>query len=73
MARGSIKTPEQKIAELEAEKTKYQKKIDGYKAKISELDQQISNEKEETELSKLMQALIDSGKTIEEVLTALNK
>lgn len=76
MARGAVKTPEQKIAELEAKKAVYQEKIDGYKAKISELDEQIkeiANEKKEAELDKLMQAIAASGKTVEEVLAVLNK
>ena len=52
MARGTVKTPEQKIAELKAKKAVYQEKIDGYKGKISELDEQIkgiANEKKEAE------------------------
>ena len=40
MARGVAKTPEEKIVDLEAQKTAYQGKIDGYRAKIAELDKQ---------------------------------
>lgn len=76
MARGAVKTPEQKIAELEAKKAVYQEKIDGYKGKISELDEQIkgiANEKKEAELDKLMRAIAASGKTVEDVLAAIKK
>ncbi|MFT9078139.1 cortexillin II [Ethanoligenens sp.] len=76
MARGVLKTPEQKITDLEAVKAKYQERVDGYKAKIAEVDQQIkeiSKSQKEAELSKLMQALLDSGKTVDEVLEAIKK
>lgn len=76
MARGAVKTPEQKITDLEAVKTKYQERVNGYKAKIAEVDQQIkeiSQSQKEAELSKLMQALINSGKTVDEVLEAIKK
>lgn len=73
MTKDATKTPDQKVAELEAQKAKYQEKIDTYKDKISELDRQIFKERKEAELGKLMQALVDSGKTMDEVLAALNK
>lgn len=76
MARGVAKTPEQKIAEIEAVKAKYQEKIDDYKAKIAELDSQIKalgNEQRQAELDKLLDAIAASGKTVDEVLEALGK
>ncbi|MFT9057364.1 MAG: cortexillin II [Ethanoligenens sp.] len=76
MARGVAKTPEEKIAEIEAIKAKFQEKIDGYKVKITELDDQlkgISNEQKEAEVEKLLQALAASGKTVDDVLEAINK
>lgn len=76
MARGVAKTPEEKTVEIEAIKAKYQEKIDGYKAKIAELDDQlkeIANEEKEAEVEKLLQALAASGKTVEDVLEAINK
>lgn len=76
MARGQKKTPEQKISDLNAKKKIYQDKIDGYKSKIAELDGQIkdiSDLEKEAELDKLRQALADSGKSVEEVLAAIEK
>lgn len=76
MARGQKKTPEQKVSELNAKKKIYQDKIDSYKAKIAELDQQIkevSDLEKEAEIDKLRQALSDSGKSVEEVLAAIEK
>lgn len=76
MARGVAKTSEQKIAEIEAEKAKYQEKIDDYKSRISELDSQIkalNNEKRQVELDKLLDAIAASGKTVEEVLAAIGE
>lgn len=75
MARGVAKTPEQKIAEIEAIKAKYQEKIDEYRGKIAELDNQIkafTNEQKEAELEKLLQAITASGKTVDEIMEALN-
>lgn len=76
MARGVAKTPEEKIAEIEALKAKFQERIDGYKAKISELDGQIkelANEQNQEKLDKLLQAIAASGKTVDEVMEAFNK
>ncbi|MFT8889408.1 MAG: cortexillin II [Ethanoligenens sp.] len=76
MARGVAKTSEQKIAEIEAEKAKYQEKIDDYKGRISELDSQIkalNNEQRQVELDKLLDAIAASGKTVEEVLAAIGE
>lgn len=76
MARGVAKTSEEKIAEIEAIKAKFQEKIDGYKAKIAELDDQlkaIANEEKEAEVEKLLQAIAASGKSVDEVMAALNK
>lgn len=76
MARGVAKSLEEKIAELEAVKAKYQEKIDGYKGKIAEVDDQIkalNSEKKEAELEKLLQAIVASGKTVNEVMAVLNR
>ncbi|MFT8889982.1 MAG: cortexillin II [Ethanoligenens sp.] len=76
MARGVAKTSEEKIAEIEAVKAKFQEKIDGYKAKIAELDDQlkaIANEEKEAEVEKLLQAIAASGKSVDEIMAALNK
>ncbi|MFT8889675.1 MAG: cortexillin II [Ethanoligenens sp.] len=76
MARGVAKTPEEKTVEIEAIKAKFQEKIDGYKAKIAELDDQlkaIANEEKEAEVEKLLQAIAASGKSVDEIMAALNK
>lgn len=75
MARGSIKTPGEKLAALEAVKAKYQEKIETYKAKIAGLDNEIksiANGKKEAELEKLLKAIIASGKTVDEVMQAVS-
>lgn len=68
------KTIETHISEIETKKAQLQVKIDGYKAKISELDAKITEYKEtqkQKELENLLQVIKASGKTPEEVISAL--
>ena len=76
MARGVAKTPEEKIADLEAQKTAYQEKIDGYRAKISDLDKQIKEVhslKEQEKVQVLLEAIEKSGKSVDDVLAAIGE
>jgi septal ring factor EnvC (AmiA/AmiB activator) len=73
MARG-IKTTESRISEIEAQKAQIQSKIEGYKAKIADLDAKILELKEsqkQQEIENLLEIIKASGKTTEEVIAAL--
>ncbi|MFT8888427.1 MAG: cortexillin II [Ethanoligenens sp.] len=75
MARGVAKTPEERIADIESKKAEFQVKIDNYRGKIAELDHQIKELKEEqkkVQLDELLQAIQASGKTVDEVLSAVS-
>lgn len=75
MARGVAKTPEERIADIESKKAEYQARIDNYKNKIAELDSQIKELKDaekKVKLDELLQAIESSGKTVEEVLSAVS-
>lgn len=74
MARGVAKTPEERIADIESKKSEYQTKIENYREKIAELDKQIKElqgAKQQEEMSKLLDAIQKSGKSVEEVLAAV--
>lgn len=76
MARGVAKSPEERISEIEDKKLEYQARIDRYREKIAELDQQIKelqNVQNQEKLDQLLQAIAASGKTVDEVMEALNK
>ncbi|ADU26210.1 hypothetical protein [Ethanoligenens harbinense] len=76
MARGAAKSPEERISEIEDKKLEYQVRINRYREKIAELDQQIKelqNVQNQEKLDKLLQAIAASGKTVDEVMEALNK
>lgn len=69
------KTIEARIAEIEAKKAQFQTKIDGYKAKIAALDtqiQELADVQKQKELENLLKVIKASGKTPEEVISALN-
>lgn len=69
------KSVDTRVAELEAKKTQYQAKIENYKAKISDLDAKIKellDIQKQKELENLLSVIKDSGKTPEEVISALN-
>lgn len=69
------KTAETRLAELSAKKAQLQAKIENWKGKISELDSQIKDlteARKQKELEQLLKAIKDSGKTPEEVLSALH-
>ena len=75
MARGERKSIETKISEIEAKKAQFQTKIDAYKAKISDLDAEIKglqDDRKQKELANLLNVIQQSGKTPEEVMSALN-
>lgn len=74
MARGVAKTPEERIADIETKKAEFQAKIDNYKSKIAELDGQIKELKDaqkKVQLDELLQAIEASGKTVDEILSAV--
>lgn len=74
MARGVAKSPEEKIADIQGKKSEYQVKIDNYCERISELDKQIGelqNERQQEEVAKLLDVIQQSGKSVEEVLAAV--
>lgn len=74
MARGVAKSAEERIVEIEDKKLEFQAKIDKYKGKIAELDQQIrelNEERRQKELEALLNAIQKSGKTVEDVLSAI--
>ncbi len=76
MARGVSKTTEEKIENLEAQKTIYQGKIDSYRAKITELDKQIRGLqylKEQEKVQEILKVIEKSGKSVEDVLAAIGK
>ena len=69
------KTIEMRIAEIEEKKAQYQAKIDGYKTKISELDtkiQELYDAQKQKDLENLLEVIRASGKTPEQVISALN-
>jgi hypothetical protein len=69
------KTVEARIADIEAKKAQFQTKIDGYKAKIAALDTQIQelcDAQKQKDLENLLKVIKASGKTPEEVISALN-
>ena len=69
------RTVEVRIADIESKKAQYQSKIENYKTKISQLDsliQEIKETQKQKELEKLLSVIKASGKTPEEVITALN-
>lgn len=69
------KSVDTRVAELEAKKTQYQAKIEGYKVKMSELDakiKELEDAQKQKELEKLLTVIKDSGKTPEEVISALS-
>ena len=71
MARGTTKSAEERIQELEEKKAGFQQKIDSYKDKISEVDKQIKSIREEIDheqLEEVVAAIKKSGKTVEEFL-----
>lgn len=75
MARGVAKTSEERIADIESKKAEYQARIDNYKNKIAELDSQIKelqDAQKKVKLDELLQAIEASGKTVEEVLSAVS-
>lgn len=75
MARGVAKTAEERIADIESKKAEYQARIDNYKNKIAELDSQIKelqDAQKKVKLDELLQAIEASGKTVEEVLSAVS-
>lgn len=76
MARGVSKTTEEKIENLEELKAAYQEKIEGYRAKITELDKQIKDlqyMKEQEKVQEILEAIEKSGKSVEDVLAAIGK
>ena len=69
------KSIDARISEIEAKKSQFQTKIDGYKAKIAALDTQIQelyDVQKQKELENLLKVIKSSGKTPEEVIAALN-
>lgn len=75
MARGVAKTPEERIADIETQKVAYQNKIENYKARISDLESQIRELREEQKKAKigeLLERIEASGKTVEEILAAVS-
>ncbi len=69
------KSVDQQIADIEAQKSQYQAKIDGYKVKISDLDgkiQTLQESQKQKELESLLDVIKKSGRTPEEVIQALN-
>ena len=73
MARRTRST-EERISEIEAGKAQLQTKIDSYKAKLAELDAkitQLNETQKQKELENLMTLIKSTGKTPEEVITAL--
>lgn len=69
------KSVDQQISEIEQQKAQFQTKIDGYKAKISNLDVKIQTLREaqkQKELESLLDVIKKSGKTPEEVIKALD-
>lgn len=74
MARGVAKTPEERIADIEAQKAAYQNKIENYKARISDLESQIRelrDEQKKAKIGELLERIEASGKTVEEVLATV--
>lgn len=74
MARGVAKTSEEKMADIKSKKAEFQAKIDKFKEKIAELDQQIrvlNEEQRQKELEALLEAIQKSGKTVEDVMSAI--
>lgn len=70
------KTTAARIADIESQKAQYQSKIEGYKAKISELDskmQELRDVQKQKELENLLDVIKSSGKTPEEVMAALQE
>lgn len=68
------KTTESRLAEISAKKAQYQAKIENLKIKISELDTQVKDmteAKKQKEIENLLQVIKASGKTPEEVISAL--
>lgn len=69
------KTTESRLAEISTKKAQYQAKIENLKNKISDLDMQIKNITEaqkQKELEDLLTVIKASGKTPEEVISALH-
>lgn len=76
MARGVAKTPEERIAEIEAKKADYQNKIDNYKARIADLETQIRDlrdEQKKAKIGELLEKIEASGKTVEEILASVSE
>lgn len=74
MARGVAKTLEERVSEIETKKAEYQAKIDNYRERISELDKQVKDVEDvqqQEKVAKLLDAIVKSGKTVEEVLAAV--
>ncbi len=74
MPRGERKSVDTQIADIETRKVQFQTKIDSFKAKIAELDAEIKKlqeTKKQKELENLLDVIKASGKTPEEVLSAL--
>ncbi len=70
------KTIASRISEIEAKKMQFQARIDNYKAKISDLDskiQELQETQKQKDLENLLEIIKASGKTTEEVISALNK
>lgn len=76
MPRGVQRSLEDRLVELESQKSELSSKIESWKEKISEIDTQIQDlkdEQERKEVSKLLEAIKASGKTPEEILASMDK
>lgn len=72
----TTKTVETRIMEIEAQRAKYQARIESIKAKISDLDgkiQALKSTKQQKEVQQLLKAIKASGKTPEEVLSDMQR
>lgn len=75
MPRGSKKSIETQITEIEAKKELYQSKINNLKDKIADLDYQIKeikNTQEKKQYDDLLKLIKASGKTPDQVMAAIS-